>query len=173
MVNRMHQLFTSYSTLMSAQPRREPLVSSIYKDLPNGTQLHASFPHLRFDEAVYVGEKPWVLDYTVSSTPLCTSDVAAAEDVPFRASEEKKTHYSARLPQSGTAKLGVLAFSSFGRISLEGLDVLRSVARSLTRSCESMYPLVLHQMLATLSVAIWKGNAGIITNHLRHQITGA
>ncbi len=27
------------------------------------------FEHLRFDEAVYVGEKPWVLDYTVASTP--------------------------------------------------------------------------------------------------------
>jgi hypothetical protein len=162
LVNGYHHLFQSYSRLMKQAPKREPFCSVFFRASAQSPEVLRDYKNARFDEAVHIGDRRYILDYTIVSAPLVTRS-AQAVGAPLDAAVLKKgNHYKRILGDQYASEVTILPFDTFARLSTHGLEFLRSAARGLTRTCENMYPLVLRDLIQSASVAIWKGNAGII-----------
>ena len=56
-----------------------------------------------------------------------------------------------------------LVFSNFGKLNVDGLECLRNVAKSISAGDKKQYAVVMNRIHECMSVALWKGNAGIMS----------
>ena len=162
-----HRILKTFPSMKSTPPILEPRASTYYRVAPAqanapAVQLHKKFAGTRFDEAVQLGDRTYLIDYTIVSPPLITADRAAAEAPALGGVDRKKRHYAEVL--AGTAspdtQIVPLAFSALGRPDVWGLEFIRSMAKSLTHHDKAAYAFGYRRLLEAISIALWRGNSG-------------
>jgi hypothetical protein len=165
--NALHRALQTFPSMKSTRPVLEPRASAYFRAAPReanapAIQLHEKFDGTRFDEAVQLEDRTYLVDYTIVSPPLITADKAAAEASASHGADRKKKHYAEVLADTVSADTQVvpLAFSALGRPDVWGLEFIRSMAKSLTNHDEAAYAFGYRRLLEAISIALWRGNSG-------------
>jgi hypothetical protein len=166
----LHRFLVQYKKLMQAPPKVEPRLADYFRP-PNGNPtVHKDFRGTRLDEAIHLfGEDEMLLDYVVTSVSATTRDLAAAESVARKGHEKKRKRYSRLVPNRswGKATIVPVAFSSLGRPEAQGIEAFRQMAKSLAGNNNAQYAMILRRICEVTSVAIWRGNSGLVRAYSR------
>jgi hypothetical protein len=154
--------------MMGDVPQVEPFVSTYYRAPAEADAPAIPLPARReendFDAAVRFGDRTYLIDYTILSSPLSTKDKQAADQVALGGETSKREHYRRILPATASNDLVVtpLAFSALGRPTVLGLEFIRSMAKSLSEGKKVAYAVIFRRLLETISVALWRGNSSVM-----------
>ena len=131
---------------------------------PVRTVLHNDFRGMKLDAALHLAESTLLLDYSVTTPPTTTIDSADAIATVKAGERRKQQHYGARIPPGnwGDVRIKPLVFSAFGLASPLGIETINSMAESLSAGSHVQKSIVLRRLQDTISVALWRGNSGII-----------
>jgi hypothetical protein len=101
----LHRLFSKYTKVMDAPPKVEPSAAAYLRAPAGNAQLPRDLRETRFDEALHLGNRVYLLDYTINCPPLTTKDQAAAEPVALSGEARKVGHYKTKVPDNIRAQI--------------------------------------------------------------------
>ena len=106
---------------------------------------------------------------TISTKSTGKGAYSSSSPVGRKGYEKKHKHYSRLVSDRtwGTATIVPVAFSSLGRPEARGIEAFRQVAKSLAGNNTAQYAMILRRICQVTSVAIWRGNSGLIRAYSR------
>jgi hypothetical protein len=147
---------------LSSSPVMEPKLSHYFRP-PVPTP--ARFNTTRLDNYIKLGDREYLIDLVITSPPLSTRDLSAADQSAMTGERKKRAHYESLLCghiSVGSATIVPLAFSALGRASPAALEQISSFAQAASLGDKATYPGILRKMLEIISVNIWRGLSTIL-----------